>query len=92
MPGQRTAVYQGASLRVTAIYDGEDFPENTRVNIERVDEEESLPEKQEQLSKVVPGDELQLNALLKVTVSGADGEPELSEPIRLLVEPQSREL
>lgn len=90
MPGQRTAVYQGASLRVTAIYDGEDFPENTRVNIERVDEEESLPEKQEQLSKAVPGDELQLNALLKVTVSGADGEPELSEPIRLLVEPSEQ--
>lgn len=87
MPGQRTAVYQSANMRVTAIYDGNDFPESARVNIERVDEGSGLPEKQEQLSKVMLDDELQLKALLKVTVSGIDDVSVLSEPIRMVVEP-----
>ena len=91
MPGQRTAVYQGASLRVTAIYDGGDFPENARISVERIDEEGGLPEKQEQLSKAMPNDELQLKALLKVTVAGVDEMPVLAEPIRLIVEPSQQE-
>lgn len=91
MPGQRTAVYQGASLRVTAIYDGGDFPENARISVERIDEEGGLPEKQEQLSKTMPNDELQLKALLKVTVAGVDEMPVLAEPIRLIVEPSQQE-
>lgn len=90
MPGQRTAVYQGASMRVTAIYDGEDFPENARINVERVDEEGGLPEKQEQLNNAMPDQGLELMALLKVTVSGIDDVPVLSEPIRLIVEPSQQ--
>lgn len=90
MPGQRTAVYQGANMRVTAIYDGEDFPENARINVERVDEEGGLPEKQEQLNNAMPDEGLELMALLKVTVSGVDEVPALSEPIRLIVEPSQQ--
>lgn len=83
MPGQRSAVYQDATLRATAVYDGEDFPEGARMNVERVDESEGLRAKQQQLDGTVDG--MQLQALLKVTVSGSD--QELSEPIRLSIEP-----
>ena len=53
MPGQRTATYQDGTLRATAIYNGADFPENARVNVERVDENENLPEKQEQFAELI---------------------------------------
>ncbi len=87
MPGQRTATYQDGTLRATAIYNGADFPENARINVERVDESERLPEKQEQFSALMQDDEIKLKALLKVTVSGVDDTTALSEPIRLTIEP-----
>ncbi len=87
MPGQRTATYQDGTLRATAIYNGADFPENARVNVERVDENENLPEKQEQFAELMQDEELKLNALLKVTVSGIDDISALSEPIKLTIEP-----
>lgn len=90
MPGQRTATYQDGSLRATAIYDGEDFPESARIAVERVDESAGLPEKQEQLNTEMPGSGLELKALLKVTVSGAEDMPALSEPIRLVIESQEK--
>lgn len=87
MPGQRTATYQDGTLRATAIYNGADFPENARVNVERVDENENLPEKQEQFAELMQDEELKLSALLKVTVSGIDDISALSEPIKLTIEP-----
>lgn len=90
MPGQRTAVYQDSGIRATAIYNGADFPENARVSVERVDESEGLPGKQEELSGMLQDEELQLKALLKVTVSMPDGNYELSEPVRLIVEPAGK--
>lgn len=87
MPGQRTATYQDGTLRATAIYNGADFPENARVNVERVDENENLPEKQEQFAELMQDEELKLSALLKVTVSGIDDISVLSEPIKLTIEP-----
>lgn len=87
MPGQRTATYQDGTLRATAIYNGADFPENARVNVERVDENEDLPEKQEQFAELMQDEELKLRALLKVSVSGIDDISVLSEPIKLTIEP-----
>ncbi len=85
LPGQRSAVYQDGTLKATAVYHGEDFPEDASLSVQRVDEVERLQEKQRQMGQLLQDEGLQLKALLRVSLNGEEI-ADLAEPVELTIE------